>query len=118
MFGRLLGWYIFGGLATTEFCQVQNLLCAQVLRSPILASLLHGTEAVGVSQTLQRSTTNGITELSLLVIFAPESANPLTEFCRLENSLQMEKLKRMRLTVRLFLTVTARLRIRPRSALQ
>jgi len=52
----------------TEFCRVQNSLCVQVLRSPILAALLHGTRAVGVSQTLRRGTKNGITELSLLVI--------------------------------------------------
>ena len=34
----------FGGSCpVTEFCQVQNSLCVQVLRSPILAALLHGT---------------------------------------------------------------------------
>jgi len=33
---------------------VQNSLCVQVLRSSILAALLHGTRAVGVSQTLRR----------------------------------------------------------------
>jgi len=38
----------------TEFCQVQNLLCVHVLRYPILAALLYGTRAVGISQTLQR----------------------------------------------------------------
>jgi len=56
----------------TEFCQVQNSLCVQVFRSPILAALLHGSRAVGVSQTLQRAwhkERNGITELSLVVIF-------------------------------------------------
>jgi len=47
----------------TEFCQVQNSLCVQVVRSPILAALLHGTRAVGISQTLPRGTRNGITEL-------------------------------------------------------
>jgi len=47
--------YIFGGSCPlTEFCQVQNSLCVKVLRSPILAALLHGTRAVGVSQTLRR----------------------------------------------------------------
>jgi len=51
-----------------EFCQVQNSLCVQVLCSPILTALLHGTRAVGISQTLQRGTRNGITELLLLVI--------------------------------------------------
>jgi len=42
---------------------MQNSLCVQVLRSPILAALLHGTRAVGVSQTLRRGTRNGITEI-------------------------------------------------------
>jgi len=67
MFGRLLGWYTVytfrGSGPLTEFCQVQNSLCDQVLRSPILAALLHGTRAVGVSQTLRRGTRNGIVEL-------------------------------------------------------
>ena len=35
----------------TEFCEVQNSLFVHVLRSPTLAALLHGTGAVGVSQT-------------------------------------------------------------------
>jgi len=52
-----------GLLPLTEFCQVQNSLCIQVLCSPILAALLHGTPAVGVSQTLRRCTRNKITEL-------------------------------------------------------
>jgi len=56
MFGRHLGWY-------TEFCQVQNSLYVQVLHSPILATLLHGTLAAGISQTLQRGTRNQIMEL-------------------------------------------------------
>ena len=44
---------------------MQNSLCVQVLCSPILAALLHGTRpAAGVSQTLRRATKNGITELS------------------------------------------------------
>ena len=42
---------IFGALAPTEFCQVQNSPCVHVLRSPILTALLHGARAVGVSQT-------------------------------------------------------------------
>jgi len=33
---------------------VQNSLYVQVFHSPILAELLHGTQAVGVSQTLWR----------------------------------------------------------------
>jgi len=44
-------------------CTGQNSLYVQVLRSLILAVLLHGTPAAGVSQTLRRGTTNGITEL-------------------------------------------------------
>ena len=57
--------HFLGALAPmTEFCQVQNSLYVQVLRSPILAALLHGTPAAGVSQTLRRGTRNGITELS------------------------------------------------------
>jgi len=44
--------YIFGdSCPITEFCQVQNSLCVQVLRSPILAPLLHGTRVVGIRQT-------------------------------------------------------------------
>jgi len=49
----------------TEFCHVQNSLYVQVLRSPALAALLHGSRAVGVSESLRRRTRNGITELSL-----------------------------------------------------
>jgi len=37
----------------TEFCLVQNSLCVQVLHSPILAALLHGTRVMGISQTLR-----------------------------------------------------------------
>jgi len=44
--------YNFGGsFPLTELCQVQNSLCVQVLHSPVLASLLHGTGALGISQT-------------------------------------------------------------------
>ena len=57
--------YIFGSSCSlAEFCQVQRSLYVHVLRSPILATLLHGTPPAGVSQTLRRSTRNGITELS------------------------------------------------------
>jgi len=61
-----LHMYIFRGLLPlTEFCQVPNSVYVQVLRSPILAALLHGTLIqstrssaytlkVGVSQTLRR----------------------------------------------------------------
>jgi len=36
--------YIFGGsFPLTEFCQMQNSFCVQVMRSPVLAALLHGT---------------------------------------------------------------------------
>jgi len=46
-----------------EFCLVQKLLYIQVLRSPILAALLHGSAAASISQTLQCGTRNGIAEL-------------------------------------------------------
>ena len=50
--GLVYNIHIFGGSCPLmEFCHVQNSLCVQVLRSPILAALLHGTRAVGVSQT-------------------------------------------------------------------
>jgi len=62
---RYIGLYTFGGSGPmTEFCPVQNSLYVQVLRYPILAALLHGTAAAGVSQTLRRGTRNGITKLS------------------------------------------------------
>jgi len=44
---------IGGSCLLVEFCQVQNSLCVQVLRYPILAALLRGTRAVVVSQTLR-----------------------------------------------------------------
>jgi len=58
--------YTFSGAVASlaEFCPVQNSLYFQVLRSRILAALLHGTPAAGVSQTLRRGTRNGIAELS------------------------------------------------------
>jgi len=43
---------------------VQNSICVQLLRSPILAALLHGTRAVGISESLRRRTRNGIREFS------------------------------------------------------
>ena len=46
--------HVRGSCPLTEFYQVQNSLYVQVLRSPILAALLHGTRVVGVSQTLWR----------------------------------------------------------------
>jgi len=47
-----------------EARHMRNSLFVQVLRSPVLAALLHGTSAAVVSQTLRRGTRNGITELS------------------------------------------------------
>ena len=45
--------YISGGCCPLgEFFQVQNSVCVQVLRSLILAALLHGTRVVGVSEAL------------------------------------------------------------------
>ena len=46
--------YIFvGSCPLTQFCRVQHSLCVQVLRSLILAALLHGT--VGISPMVARS---------------------------------------------------------------
>ena len=39
--------HIRGLLPPTEFRHMQNSLCVQVLRSPILVALLHGTPAAG-----------------------------------------------------------------------
>jgi len=54
-----VGLCIFGGfsglLPLTEFCPVQNSLYVQVLRSPVLPALLHGTPAAGVSETFRRA---------------------------------------------------------------
>ena len=58
-----------GSCALTEFCQVQNPLYDQVLRSPILAALLHCTPAAGISQTLRRGTRNEIRERSQRALF-------------------------------------------------
>ena len=58
--------YIFrGSCPVAKFCHVPNSLCIRLLRSPILAALLHSTRAVGISESLWRRTRNGITELSL-----------------------------------------------------
>jgi len=56
--------YLWGLLPLMEFCQVQNSLCIQFLRPPILAALLQGTRAASISQHLRHATRNGITELS------------------------------------------------------
>ena len=45
LFGRLLGTFAGGSCPLAEFCQLQNSLCVQVLRSHILAALLHGTSS-------------------------------------------------------------------------
>ena len=52
--GTLYIFFFGSSCPLTAFCQVQNSLCVQVLRSPILAALLRGTRAVCVSRTLRR----------------------------------------------------------------
>jgi len=59
MFGRLLSWYAiytFSGALGPQWnfdrCKIH---CILDLHSAILAALLHGTQAVCVSQTLRRS---------------------------------------------------------------
>jgi len=57
--------YIFGGSCPlTKLYQLQTSLCVQILLSPILVALLHGSRPAGVSQNLRRATRTGITELS------------------------------------------------------
>jgi len=56
--------YIFGGSCPWRNFAAYKIHSTSVLRSPILAALLHGTPLAGVSQTLRRSTRNGITQLS------------------------------------------------------
>jgi len=56
--------HFWGLLPLTEFCPVQHSVYVQDLRSSMLAALLHGTPAAGLSQTLRHGTRNGITELS------------------------------------------------------
>jgi len=90
-----------GILPGAKFSLQPSLAFSYIGSSPILATLLHGTRALGVSQTLRHGTRNGITELSLIVIFASRSENPLMEFRQLENSLQVKKLEQMRLTTSL-----------------
>jgi len=64
---------------------------AEFTLCPSLAfSCIGSVTAWHLSQTLLHGTRTGITELLLLVIFTPGSKSPLTEFCQLENSLQME----------------------------
>jgi len=41
---------LHGSCPLTEFCQVQNARYIQVLRSPILAALQHGTPAAGTAK--------------------------------------------------------------------
>jgi len=70
IFRCLLGWHIIctflGALAPNGIlpAAIKYTRCDQVLRSPVLAALLHGTRVSAVSQTLWRGTRNGITELS------------------------------------------------------
>jgi len=46
--------HFWGFLPIKGILQDQNSLCVQVWRSPILAALLHGSQVLGVSQTLRR----------------------------------------------------------------
>jgi len=61
--------YILGAVAPNEILTGSKFTLVQVLRSPILAALLHSTRAVGVSETLRRDTRNGIKELSLVIFY-------------------------------------------------
>jgi len=70
---------------------VQNLLCIKVWLSPILAALLHGTRALGITQTLRRGTMSPMELRNFSVICAPGSESPLTEFRELQTSLHMKQ---------------------------
>jgi len=57
--------YIFlGSCPVTEFLPRAKFTLHPTLAFPILAALLHGTRAVGVSESLRLCTRNGTTELS------------------------------------------------------
>jgi len=64
-----LGWYTMyslpGLLPHNGILPGVKFALLQVLHSPILPALLHGTRAAVISQTLWRGTRNEITELSL-----------------------------------------------------
>jgi len=80
-------------LPLTELYQVQNSFCVQVLRSPILAALLHGTrKCMGISQTLRHSAEGapifgrvaislGIGPHSSLSIFCSKAVSSFTVLC-------------------------------------
>jgi len=53
-----------GSCPLTEFCQLQNSLCVQLLCSPKLAALLHGTLALASAKVSGVVQGNGIAELS------------------------------------------------------
>jgi len=85
-----LSMHFWGLLPPNGTVPGQTSLCVQVLRAPILAALLHGTRAVGVSQTLWRGifswqgghpVRNWVVELSsfnLSFRFRPKPAQPLS----------------------------------------
>ena len=56
--------HLLGLLPSDGIFPGQNSLSVQVWHSPILAAILHGTRAAGVSQNLRHATRNGITELT------------------------------------------------------
>jgi len=78
--------HFLGLLPLREFCQVQTSLCVQVLHYPILAALLRGTRAPGVSQTLRHGIfmrqggQHWAVELSSLNRVSSICANPQTTF--------------------------------------
>ena len=60
----LIYTFFAGSCPLTEFCQVKDSLYVQVLRSPVLAALLHGTPAAGGTQPNYAAWyTDGITSL-------------------------------------------------------
>jgi len=57
--------FLGGFCSITEVCQLRNSLGTEVLRSPILAALLHGTPAAAISQTAMWGIAEGATYIRL-----------------------------------------------------
>jgi len=68
MFRHLLDWYtiytFLGVLAPNGILPAAKYTLRPSVAFPVLAVLLHGIRAVGISQSLWRVTRNGIAELS------------------------------------------------------
>jgi len=66
----ILYMHFWGLLPPNRILPRAKFTLCPVLRFPVLAALLHGTGAIGISQTLRHCTKNGIMELLLLIVFS------------------------------------------------